>query len=157
MLQRFGAVYWLCHFICTDKMLVLFAALTLGSPVHPPWGDAAQTQCRMLTLVQRETGAAQECCKSCSDGYLLHNTWLIDRVEVTEVENGFERANENAVTEGSGVLMSEWSEKTSAEELTATYMAERHAACGSCVTSTQCMRDLKGSVNTWHRLCITRP
>ena len=110
----------------------------------------------MLTLVQRETGAAQECCKSCSDGYLLHNTWLIDRVEVTEVENGFERANEDAVTEGSGVLMSEWSEKTRAEELTATYMAERHAACGSCVINPVHAR-LEGSVNTWHRLCITRP
>jgi len=133
-------------------MLVLFAALSLGSPVN--LFDIPQTSCRLLTLVPRQSGVTQECCNSCSDGYLLHNTWLIDRVETTDVENTFDRESEEVVAQGSGGTRSQW--QLHADSIAATYMTERHAACGACVTPDQCMQDLKGTINTWHRLCITR-
>ena len=131
-------------------MLFLLGTMAMAASLR--FADESALQgCRVVTGVSTADGV-QQCCNSCSDGFLLRTEWLLDETRThnqdddnTILQNEIEEKN------GSGDLKSQdvsmvW--KIHSTDAITTSLTP----CGMCIRPQQCI--VQGwVVNTWHRLC----
>lgn len=125
--------------------MLLLSAIALVATAAP---IQLQGKCRIIAAVTVNSEPRQ-CCNSCSDGFLLATTWIVDTIDAEEVNEQLVHADQVQL-DGSGTQTE--LEVTGKQQNSIHLTKTVQSPCGYCLSPEECF-DKNGFVNTWHRLC----